>query len=242
MALLGERIERSDVILRRLDDGGMRVVVLDRRRAVADEEVRQVFTPRDKDQPVLLAEHQEAVGERAGELASMLKVPAGLARALRTAGEHHDDGKADQRFQKSALGADDGGQLLAKSRPGKTVRKVREDLGRGGGLPGGWRHEQRSVVDSWAAVHADAGVDPELALRLIGTSHGHGRSGFPHVASELTGSLDPTEWRSMAAELFDFGAWDELIEATQIRYGVWGCAYLEAILRAADCQVSEEGK
>ena len=42
--------------------------------------------------------------------------------------------------------------------------------------------------------------------------------------------------------LFDEGGWDELIEITQVRYGVWGCAYLEALLRAADCQVSGEGR
>jgi CRISPR-associated endonuclease/helicase Cas3 len=42
--------------------------------------------------------------------------------------------------------------------------------------------------------------------------------------------------------LFDEGGWDELIEVTQARYGVWGCAYLEALLRAADCQVSGEGR
>jgi len=35
--------------------------------------------------------------------------------------------------------------------------------------------------------------------------------------------------------LFDEGGWDELIEITQVPHGVWGCAYLEALLRAADC-------
>ena len=111
-----------------------------------------------------------------------------------------------------------------------------------GGLPTCWRHEQRSVVDSWAPVQATPGIDPELTLRLIGTSHGHGRLGFPHTSAELPGTADPGEWRGLAADLFDGGSWDELIEATHIRYGVWGCAYLEAVLRAADCQISAEGK
>jgi CRISPR-associated endonuclease/helicase Cas3 len=79
-------------------------------------------------------------------------------------------------------------------------------------------------------------------MRLIGTSHGHGRSWFPHGAAELANDTDPSEWRELAAELFDGGGWDELIEATHLRYGTWGCAYLEAVLRAADCQVSREGK
>jgi CRISPR-associated endonuclease/helicase Cas3 len=32
-----------------------------------------------------------------------------------------------------------------------------------------------------------------------------------------------------------------LIEATESRWGVWGCAFLEAVLRAGDAQVSGEG-
>jgi CRISPR-associated endonuclease/helicase Cas3 len=42
--------------------------------------------------------------------------------------------------------------------------------------------------------------------------------------------------------LFDEGSWDELVEDTQLRYGAWGCAYLEAVLRAADGQISAEGR
>jgi CRISPR-associated endonuclease/helicase Cas3 len=164
-----------------------------------------------------------------------------MINALRIAGAHHDDGKADRRFQITRLGTKGDGDPLAKSEPGKTTRAVQEHQALGG-LPSRWRHEQRSVVDGWTDVHAELAVDHELALRLIGTSHGHGRSGFPHSSAELAGADDPADWLSLAAELFDAGGWDELIEATHIRYGVWGCAYLEAVLRAADCQVSREGR
>ena len=82
---------------------------------------------------------------------------------------------------------------------------------------------------------------PALTLRLIGTSHGHGRLGFPHTSAELPEQRIPGSG-APAVDLFDGGSWDELIEATHIRYGVWGCAYLEAVLRAADCQISAEGK
>ena len=139
------------------------------------------------------------------------------------------------------LGAGDGGPLLAKSDPRSTARQVRERQAQAG-LPGRWRHEQRSVPDSWAALHAAAGIDPLLAARLVGTSHGHGRSGFPHTASQLAGEHDTEAWVQQAIGLFDDGGWDELIETTHIRYGVWGCAFLEALLRAADSQVSAEGQ
>ena len=238
--LLRGNVKESDVILRRSDGGGVRVVVLDRRRAVADEDLRQVFTPNDN-APVLLRAHQRDVATRAALLGEGLRLPIELINALRIAGAHHDDGKADRRFQITRLGTTGDGDPLAKSEPGKTIRAVQEHQALGG-LPGRWRHEQRSVVDGWTDVHAEPAVDHELALRLIGTSHGRGRSGFPHSSAELAGPEDTTDWLSLAAELFDAGGWDELIEATQIRYGVWGCAYLEAVLRAADCQVSREGR
>jgi CRISPR-associated endonuclease/helicase Cas3 len=240
IGLLRGNVKESDVILRRSDDGGVRVVVLDRRRAVADEDLRQVFTP-NIDAPVLLRAHQHDVATRATVLGRGLRMPTDMINALRIAGEHHDDGKADRRFQITRLGTKGDGDPLAKSEPGKTTRAVQEHQALGG-LPGRWRHEQRSVVDGWADVQAELAVDHELALRLIGTSHGHGRSGFPHSSAELAGPEDTPDWLSLAAELFDTGGWDELIEATQIRYGVWGCAYLEAVLRAADCQVSREGR
>ena len=59
-------------------------------------------------------------------------------------------------------------------------------------------------------------------------------AGAPVVQLRVKGCTD--------RELFDLGGWDDLIEQTQQRYSVWGCAFLEAILRAADGQVSGEGR
>ncbi|MGH3565331.1 MAG: hypothetical protein ACRDRH_04735 [Pseudonocardia sp.] len=135
----------------------------------------------------------------------------------------------------------DGPALVMVGAAGTTAERARLNERRNG-LPYRWRHEQRSVVDSWHAVHvAGAATDSRLVARLIGTSHGHGRSGFPHTAGELMPPESPTRVHDVAVELFDLGGWDDLIEATQRCYGVWGCAYLEAVLRAADGQVSGEG-
>ena len=81
--------------------------------------------------------------------------------------------------------------------------------------------------------------DRDLAVRLVGTTHGHGRTGFPHGAVDLLPARH--EHAGVAQELFDLGDWDALVETTDLRYGVWGCAYLEAVLRAADGRVSGEG-
>jgi len=216
----------------------VRVLVRDRRRLDSDEGLRQVFSTSRR--PVTLVAHQAAVAERAAIIGETVGLPSDLVTGLRLAGAHHDDGKADPRFQRR-LGAH-GPDLLAKSRPGTSPEQTRRNEARSG-LPARWRHEQRSVVDSWDAVSSEAGerADPLLVQRLVGTSHGFGRSGFPHAGEELLLAGDADATTAQAVDLFDAGHWDDLIERTQQRYGVWGCAYLEALLRAADNQVSQEG-
>lgn len=244
ISLLKESPKDSDVFLQPAESP-VRILVLDRRRTLAEED-RQLFAGHGHE--VLLASHQNAVGERAAWLAGdrTLALPKDLLYALRVAGLHHDDGKADERFQKHVLGRLGDGDLLAKSRS-QTIREMRARKAKAkGALPDRWRHEQRSVVDAWETVYEEIADpesgDPELALRLIGTSHGHGRSGFPHMTKGLASVDDDADWLDRARDLFDLGGWDDLIERTNLRYGVWGCAYLEAVLRAADCQVSEEGQ
>ena len=81
----------------------------------------------------------------------------------------------------------------------------------------------------------------ELIVRLVGTSHGHGRGVPIHGGRDLVGESEAASLRDAAEGLFDEGGWLELLDRTDATYGVWGCAYLEAILRASDCQVSKEG-
>jgi CRISPR-associated endonuclease/helicase Cas3 len=192
--------------------------------------MRQVWPPAAG--AVTLAAHQRDVAQRAALLAHALGLDDDIVEVLRAAGAHHDDGKADARFQRR-LGARTE-PALAKSRAGTTPEQMRRNEA-ASGLPSGWRHEQLSVLAGWEPLAASP--DRDLAARLVGTSHGLGRAGFPHTAVELTTTApDVAEW------LFDHGGWDELIETTHHRYGVWGCAFLEAVLRAADGQISAEGR
>lgn len=227
--LSGSSLRTEIVVHRDADTEPVRVLVIDRRRATADEKIRQVWTP--KGHEVTLMAHQKAVAHRAAVLGRHLGLDQFL-EALVLAGEHHDDGKRDSRFQ-LRLGARDG-TVLAKSRAGTTAEQSRRNESHSG-LPSRWRHEQRSVVECWEGTQTSG--DPQLVARLVGTSHGYGRCGFPHTGAELLPSAGAT-----AEQLFDLGGWDDLIEATQLRYGVWGCAYLEAILRSADGQISQEGR
>jgi CRISPR-associated endonuclease/helicase Cas3 len=236
VAMLG-RVRDSDLELHRDHTAApVRLVVVDRRHGWADERLRQTWLPTS--QPVPLDAHQAAVGERAKFVAAAVGLPAPLVEVLRLAGEHHDDGKADLRFQ-ARLGAGD--VLLAKSGGGAAAESRAHDPQRQPPPPR-WRHEQMSVLACWHPVHNTLpAAEADLVARLVGTSHGHGRSTFPHTCAELLPAEHTTEQRTLGEDLFDAGGWDQLIEATHRVWGVWGCAYLEALLRGTDCQVSEEG-
>ena len=228
--LLRGRIADADVVLQESigPDGEHRVLVADQRRARRDDEVRQTWTPAAH--PVTLDQHQGAVAERAAVVGDRLHLGAELVEVLRLAGLHHDDGKEDRRFQAS-LKADLDTAVLAKSW-GLSPAQCRVERARSG-LPSGWRHEQLSAALCWAALDAEA--ERDLVTRLVGTSHGRGRAGYPHTGTELRAGS------GAAAELFNEGLWDEIVELTDRRFGVWGTAYLEALLRAADGQISGEG-
>jgi CRISPR-associated endonuclease/helicase Cas3 len=234
--LTGPSATSTDVIVLPDDDVPQLVLVIDGRRAISDDDLRQEWTP--KRGPVLLENHQQDVADRAAALATRLGLPENIVMALRLAGLHHDDGKADKRFQ-IRLDAR-AGEILAKSRSQAGPATVRRRHN-ASGLPPQWRHEQRSVIAAWPNLPVDR-VDRDLVARLIGTSHGHGRAGFPHNSAALLHTNDSAEAKQIAAALFDEGEWDTLIEQTHLGYGAWGCAYLEAVLRAADGQISAEGR
>lgn len=202
--------------------------------ALEDEDARQLQSLNPD--PPLLADHQQDVAERAALLALMCGLPGNLVEVMRAAGTHHDDGKARAEFQRDRLDNRSLHRVLAKS----YSRSVQANRRRTSTLPIGWRHEHLSVVMAQPLVAGQP--DPQLCLRLIGTSHGYGRGVPPHGGGELVGETADAQILSIAHDLFTEGGWNELLKATEIRYGSWGCAYLEAILRAADCLTSKEGR
>jgi CRISPR-associated endonuclease/helicase Cas3 len=208
-----------------------------------DSELRQAWSPAAA--PVGLDEHQEAVAGRARAIGRNVGLPDDVLVAIADGAAHHDDGKADPRFQRDVLGAAPG-RLLAKSGGGAQFSRRRAQSA---ALPPGWRHEQLSAA--YVCADATAFEDPQLVARLVGTSHGRGRPFFPHAArsagegqdaGRLLAGDEPARLTQAARNLFATGAgWDDVLVGTTHRFGHWGCAYLEALLRAADCTVSKEG-
>lgn len=193
--------------------------------------------------PVLLDDHQNDVAERTRQLAENLGLAPEFSEALELAAKYHDEGKRDLRFQQM-LGADLQADALAKSGR-RSVAEAYRARSRSA-LPRGWRHEQLSAL-MVAALPEKVGEHRDLVLRIIGCSHGHGRFSFAHDAGfllkegYLPEGMDYEALKEQATRLFNVGYWDNLLEQTSRTYGPYATAYLEAVERAADAQISREG-
>lgn len=238
-------------------DGRERFLLLRSQQPQQHEEARSEHVRK----AVRLADHAASVTHRARSLAAAVGLRPDLVDSLSRAAELHDAGKAHPRFQLYLRRGRRGAALLAKSGyPYDPAAHRRYGLA-------GWRHEQLSAAVAWSK--AEELEEPELVAWLVGTSHGRGRAAFDHDAwslcepgstpdaparstgSELTaatseagneGSHDLGAAPEAAGELFDDGLWEEWCEGLSRRFGPWGLAYLEAVLRASDQTVSAEGR
>ena len=208
--------------------------------SVEDSDIAQELAPTD---PVLLDDHQNDVAERTRQIAENLGLAPEFSEALELAARYHDEGKRDLRFQQM-LGADPDADALAKSGH-RSVAEAYRARSRSA-LPRGWRHEQLSAL-MVAASPEKVGEHRDLVLRIIGCSHGHGRFSFAHDAGfllkegYLPEGTDYEALKEQATRLFNVGYWDTLMEQTSRTYGPYATAYLEAVERAADAQISREG-
>ena len=218
---------------------------------------REEFTDEDDSssltREVWLEEHCIGVGALARDYALGCGLTT-LAEDIALAGKLHDTGKADHRFQAWLWGgnrfvARNNGQLLAKS--GRLVntdrfamRLAREQAR----YPQGGRHECYSVAMCLANPALLEGMKhSDLVLYLVGTHHGRGRCFMPAVED---GGMRPISFsfdsRTVAfsgrhgQELLDSG-WAERFWNLVKKYGYWGLAYLETLVRLADHRRSEEG-
>ncbi|MGC2657723.1 MAG: type I-U CRISPR-associated helicase/endonuclease Cas3, partial [Bryobacteraceae bacterium] len=175
-----------------------------------------------------------------------------LVHDLSLAAELHDLGKWDDRFQmwlaycdKSPTAAWKYTEPLAKSGGNRTVLE-RRTARRRAQYPDGARHESGSVLLACASRALDQANDRDLVIHLIGTHHGFGRPQLPtwnedeaETISASVGGKDVTTGTGRRLGRIDSGWIDRFARLNQ-RYGYWGLAYLEAILRRADSIQSRE--
>lgn len=203
------------------------------------------------------SEAPEAV-ELAAHCAQVATVAEKFARAClgddaavtKAAGDWHDSGKLDLRFQ-VMLRAGDTAAPLAKSPDKPRSREQDKAVCEAAGLPEHFRHEMLSaqLAERFCKTQLSP-EDRELLLHLIASHHGHARPFAPVCEDEqppaIEGQLDcgnlglTTEERHAltAPHRLDSGIADRFWSLTR-RHGWWGLAHREAILRLADWYASE---
>lgn len=200
--------------------------------------------------PTTLSDHCEGVNLLARQYAEGSGLPDEIVDDLALAGLLHDLGKADPRFQIMLYGGDRiaarrSGQLLAKSAENGLDKAALNIIRQRAGYPKGGRHECFSAVMAAESEFLNKAHDPELVIYLIGTHHGRGRPFMPVInddgikaAFTFKGS-DISFSGKHGLERLDSG-WTERFWKLVGRYGYWGLAFLEAVLRMADHRQSAE--
>lgn len=199
---------------------------------------------------VPLFEHGEAVAARAEIFARGLLDDPGVVEAVEAAARWHDLGKADRRFQRMLCDGDpleaEFGPLLAKSGRDPSDPLVREAR-RLVRVPRGFRHEALSAQLVRRIMEDDGRrvTDPELVEHLVLAHHGHGRplqvpildDEIEPLTLEVDGRLLDIRPSHRQVDLEHPARFERLCE----RYGWWGLAFLESLVRLADMACSEEG-
>ena len=170
--------------------------------------------------------HTADVTQRATSIASQSEISDALKQALVLAAKHHDLGKRRTQWQRD-IGNPEPTNWLAKSGKDKTGKLMaRREL-----IP--YRHEFGSLVD--VEAQADfldlSDEQKDFVLHLIASHHGYSR---PHFPADLV--IDPEaggkDLEALAAQI------PTRFARLQRKYGRWGLAYLESLLRAADYAAS----
>lgn len=207
--------ERLRLPLEHSNDGDVTWwLVVERWRQDARTEEDRSTSPRLQ----TLREHEEWAMQRARRLAEGVGLPKPYIDAVSIAARLHDEGKRAQSWQRAFHAPV--GDVYAKTPGPVDVHRL-----------GGYRHEFGSLPYAEQDVQVKALSDDlrDLVLHLIAAHHGFAR---PLIPTEGCDDAPPSqlEDRARAVAL--------RFVRLQDRFGPWGLAYLEALLRAADQQAS----
>lgn len=227
--------------------------------ALAENPAGEILTEDDDSSSFIgtelgLRRHLSEVRAQAESFARNLGIAEDLVSDIALAAWLHDVGKADRRFQQILVGGSEfrlALQLepLAKSAGEPLDAVARARARKRSGYPAYYRHEVLSVAmleqteGALAAAH-----DRDLVLHLVGSHHGWCRPFVPGVdpgpSMPVELELDGLVLRGDTAHglaRFDSSVADRFFTLIE-RYGWWGLAWLESIMRLADHRASEAAR
>lgn len=209
--------ERRRFVAAQSDDGeALRWLVIDKWRHDSSTE-----EDRSSGRPQLLDAHQVWAAERVRDCAKRLGLPEAYIDMLEAVALVHDEGKRASRWQR-AFNAPADGFPYAKTR-GPISYAILD----------GYRHEFGSLLlaDEDPRLSQLTEDLRDLALHLIAAHHGFARPIIRTVGCE---SLPPSALEERAGQVALRFA------RLQKRWGPWGLAWWESLLRAADQQASRD--
>ena len=236
-------------------------VILFGKVASFDKEEDDLFADEDdlksaSQRPVPLGDHLKQVARLAEKLAKHCLPKEFFPALFQKAGQWHDVGKLDERFQVLLRNGDEvaafGEKALAKSDKIPSSPKKRRTIRESAGLPEYFRHEMLSLqlAERFAQFSEE---ERDLILHLIASHHGCARpfapicedKNPPAVSGTVNGcrfNLGEEERQELTPpHRLDSGV-SERFWRLRRRYGWWGLAYLESILRLADWRASRNPK
>ena len=180
-----------------------------------------------------LQPHLDEVKSAARQMVGRLNLPGDIANTVVLAAWFHDLGKHRERWQRSLGNIRYPSEVYAKSGrlPDGTVLRSRE-------ICKDYRHEFGSLLDILDEKHQNHAEFMtlshdmrDLVLHLVAAHHGRARPHFPADEAD-----DPERnGQAIAALAIEI---PRRFACLQRKYGRWGLAYLESLVRAADYAVS----
>ena len=186
----------------------------------ASEEIQYYVEKLDQQQtvspkPQSLDSHLKATKKAAVQITANMGLEKDLVDAISIAAEYHDIGKERKHWQVCM-------HVKEKDRPLAKTGRTQKPLNMGG-----FRHELASVIDSASKEAISKHPERDLILHLIAAHHGWARPCFkPNAFSVEDGNAEFENILKRYSNL-------------QKRFGVWGLAWLESIVRGADWQASK---
>lgn len=211
--------KRYEFVIQQNEDGEVvsRLEIYKLRQDAANEEDRSVGPDQG------LSEHQACAADHARRIGERLNLSDHWARLLVLAARLHDEGKRAERWQ-NAFNAPGEGRPYAKTQGPVNLQ-----------LLDGYRHEFGSLfhAERDPEFQALSNEDKDLVLHLIATHHGNAR---PTIDTRGCDEAPPSVLKTRAQEVALRFA------RLQRRWGPWGLAWWETLLRAADQKASKDNE